>query len=57
MELFLNYIFRLLFILIGGLMIRHAIVAYNNKMYFRCGFCIMFAVYEGVYLIKTIFEI
>ena len=57
MELFLNYIFRLLCILIGGLMIRHAIVAYNNKMYFLCGFCIMFAVYEGVYLIKTIFEI
>lgn len=57
MELLLNYIFRLAFILIGALMIRHAIVAYNNKMYFLCGFCVMFAVYEGVYLIKTIFDI
>lgn len=57
MELFLNYIFRALFILIGGLMIRHAIVAYNDGMYFLCGFSIMFAVYMGVYLIKTIFDI
>lgn len=57
MELFLNYIFRALFILIGGLMIRNAIVAYNDKMYFLCGFSIMFAVYMGVYMIKTIFDI
>lgn len=57
MELWLNYIFRLAFILLGAWDIRLAIVAYNDGRYFLCGFQIMFAVYMIVYLIKTIFEI
>lgn len=57
MELWLNYILRLAFILIGAWDIRLAIVAYNEGRYFLCGFQIMFAVYMIVYLIKTIFEI
>ena len=57
MELFLNYIFRVLFILIGAWDIRLAIVAYNEGRYFLCGFNIMFAVYMVIYLIKTIFNI
>lgn len=57
MELWLNYIFRLAFILLGAWDIRLAIVAYNEGRYFLCGFQIMFAVYMIVYLIKLIFEI
>lgn len=57
MELWLNYIFRLAFILLGAWDIRNAIVAYNEGRYFLCGFQIMFAVYMIVYLIKIIFEI
>ena len=56
MELLLNYIFRLLFIIAGAGSISVAITCYNEGSYFATGLMVMMAIYSAIYLAKASME-
>ena len=57
MDIFVNYIFRLLFLLAAAWQVRNAIVGYREGHPFMCGFSVAFAVYLLIYLVKVVFDI
>jgi hypothetical protein len=54
MGITVNYILRLLVILMGALEIRYAIKWYHEGYYFLCGFNIMFTFYMIMYLYELV---
>ena len=56
MNLFLNHVFRLLFIVAGAGSISSAIQCYNQSLYFATGLMIMMAIYSAIYLFKASME-
>ena len=57
MDIFVTYIFPVLFIVLCAWQIRCAIIAYRENQLFMCGLFIMFAVYFLIHLVKTVFDI
>lgn len=56
MNMFVNYIFRIITILVGALDISYAIKLYKSDNYFGFGVTIMMAVYMAIYLFKMSME-
>lgn len=54
MPIILEYIFRFLFMFVGGFAICMAIEYFYEGRYFWCGWWIMFALYEAMYLFKSV---
>lgn len=50
--LLVNYIFRVLFILVGAFNISNVIRFYHEGSYFACGLQFMLAIYMAIYLFK-----